>query len=454
MHLNQPWLRIALVTTIFMLGTSDRLAAQSTSTNKIKTVSHHCSHCSNGCQACAPCAPGSSYSGPAQLPPIPYGSTLPSDGQAIGSTDVSPQDLPSQVDLSLPASSADNLPSLNQFSPVTSGNSASAAGYGLAAIGGYIEPATIASRFRVSWSDFKRSDAPDRAQYFYGYANSYNDQYNLNGVITDDLDYLNLVRNRDAVQGVGDVPDFRTPSFSEMRTYFEFASPSENASVFVDLPFRWMKGFEFGDGDDSGIGDLQVGFRLSLIRTNDFALTAMGKGFVPTGDASRGHGTGHGSIEYGLLFQKQLGKLQVFGQLTDWFSTEDTVTKVPTGTDFGGVTLANQNVDQGHLPGHANVLQYGIGIGYRLYNGCMLGRCTTITPVAEVVGWSVLDGKKSDLTRSFGPFVDADGDFIVNGKYGIRAATGKSSIYAGYGHNWTSEHWYREIVRVEYTRTF
>ena len=345
-----------------------------------------------------------------------------------------------------PSATVAPVVSAPDFSAIASAAPAASSNFGLAAIGGYIEPATVRNRFRVSWSDFKRSNAPDRAQYFYGYADS--------SVITIPAVGIGFGAG---VSGEG--PDYNAlltsgnivePSFEEVHVYLEHVIYNNDISFFIDVPFRITSGFNFndpnvsrfdgfeGDGGDTGIGDLQLGLRFSLVETCDFALSGILKGYIPTGNPRLAHGTGHGSIEFGFLFQKQYGEnLTLFGQLTDWISLDDTL-------------------QEPAISGDSNVLQYGLGIGYKLYDGCYGGRSLTVTPVAEFVGWSVLDGitHRLDVAANAFSVEDADGDVIINGKYGARVGMGQSSIYAGYGHNLTDEHWYREIVRVEYTRRF
>jgi hypothetical protein len=51
-------------------------------------------------------------------------------------------------------------------------------------------------------------------------------------------------------------------------------------------------------------------------------------------------------------------------------------------------------------------------------------------------------------------FEDAEGDTIVNGKYGVRYSAGCHSAYVGYGHNWTDERWYSDLFRLEYRYNF
>jgi hypothetical protein len=84
-----------------------------------------------------------------------------------------------------------------------------------------------------------------------------------------------------------------------------------------------------------------------------------------------------------------------------------------------------------------------------------------VTPIAEVVGWTVLHGKE------FAPDIgvkDAAGDTIVNGKLGTRFFFGdrcerggllnRSDLYLGYGRALTGTVWYKDIIRLEYRLLF
>jgi hypothetical protein len=81
-----------------------------------------------------------------------------------------------------------------------------------------------------------------------------------------------------------------------------------------------------------------------------------------------------------------------------------------------------------------------------------------LTGVFEVVGWTVLDGVVTSIDSTDPFFEDAEGDTIVNGKYGVRyswmCGCHNESVYVGYGHNWTDERWYSDILRIELTHYF
>src|SRR5205807_10330727 len=110
------------------------------------------------------------------------------------------------------------------------------------------------------------------------------------------------------------------------------------------------------------------------------------------------------------------------------------------------------------------------GVGYDVYKNC---RCR-IQPVAEVFGWTVLNGFESVFAGAANPITpapgavpptldlpithgvhDASGDTIINAKIGVRTYFGeRSDVYFGYGHALTGEHWYKDIYRVEYRVRF
>ena len=52
-------------------------------------------------------------------------------------------------------------------------------------------------------------------------------------------------------------------------------------------------------------------------------------------------------------------------------------------------------------------------------------------------------------------FLEANGDTIVNLKFGVRTYFGQwSDLYVGYGHSVTGSRWYSDIVSVEYRLKF
>ena len=72
-----------------------------------------------------------------------------------------------------------------------------------------------------------------------------------------------------------------------------------------------------------------------------------------------------------------------------------------------------------------------------------------------MVGWTVLNGQEFSPVANGGRPYDAGGDTIVNLKAGVRADFGRAnSVYLGYGQALTGEVWYKDVIRLEYRRSF
>lgn len=209
--------------------------------------------------------------------------------------------------------------------------------------------------------------------------------------------------------------------YNDFRLYYETA-PSRAFSLFAELPMRLLNP-EVND-NTGGLGDMNAGFKWAFHNTCDAVTTFQWRTYIPTGDADRGLGTDHVSLEPALLHYHRLSDRLVFeAELRDWISVGGT-------PDFQG-----------------NILRYGIGLGYTISQTC----CSRITPVCEIVGWTVLDGAQN-VPEPPGVLIieDAAGDTIVNVKLGVRATVGRQrDLYVGYGHALTGDVWYEDVLRCE-----
>jgi len=384
---------------------------------------------------------------PGTTPPgtTPPGTTPP--GTTPGTTS------PNTTDTTTNANqTADTSPSLGgQGDVATSG--------GGAGVGAYLDSAIPRTMFRLRFDAGFDMNRPDRSEFFY-------------------VAWRELSFHTHAIRGDGAYfdPKARGPEqlpgkldYQEISSYMEFAL-GNRFSAFVEVPYRFVhyrniqedperadpvNGMFFPEPEGgavdrigatndnpNGISDIVAGFKFAFIADCDRYLTFQFRVFTPTGDAGKGLGTGHVSLEPGILYYQRLNdRLVLEAQFKDWIPINGGHS-VLDGTEFDG-----------------NILIYGVGLGYDVYQSNNL----RITPVTEFVGWTVLSGLQSfagvitppraTLPNSHG--VESGETTIINAKLGVRTYFGCSQdIYIGWGHALTGERWYRDMARVEYRFRF
>jgi hypothetical protein len=213
--------------------------------------------------------------------------------------------------------------------------------------------------------------------------------------------------------------------YQELTQYLEVAA-GERLSGFVELPERFLQ--PEVNARHGGVGDLNAGFKYAFLYGPDLVSTFQLRTYVPTGDASRGLGTRHVSLEPSWLVYKPLtDRLGCEGEFRAW---------VPVGgTDFAG-----------------EVLRYGLGLHCDLFQA----QNTRIIPVVELVGWTVLGGKETVVPPAGLPTVQgATGDSIFDVKVGVHLKVGtRGDFYTGYGRPLTGSRWYENVYRVEFRLFF
>jgi len=295
---------------------------------------------------------------------------------------------------------------------------------------GYIDNAIIGSHVRMRLESGWHVQFPDRAEFFYAKCGCYRA---LAGSGLPAYD-----PNAPGPQP-GAVTDL---NFQQLYFEGEYA-PISRLSVFAEAPIRWLQpqGFvpDTGSfGNQAGISDVRAGVKVSLVNKESSVLTVQFKGYFPSGDASRGLGVNHGSIEPAVLFYQKAGRVALESQFSYWH---------PTSSSAGVATASNPN--PGKFAG--DVLSYGIGPSVEIHNGDHV----RLAPVVELVGWRVLGGFQTVWIAANRIGDDVSGTNIVNLKMGARAVIGgRNSIYAGYGRALTSAVWYQDLVRVEYRFAF
>jgi hypothetical protein len=209
----------------------------------------------------------------------------------------------------------------------------------------------------------------------------------------------------------------------ELNTYVEYAVVPD-LSIFINTPYRFVHD-EIGNRTQ-GIGDLDFGAKWAFLRADDLVASFQLRTYTPTGDAHEGLGNRHTSIEPAFLLYTRLAEsLSLESELRYWAPIG--------GTDFAG-----------------DIIRYGVGVSYGQHSDCS----GWLTPVAEFVGWTVLGGKEQ-----VGPLptevINASGETIVNGKFGLRFGYGKDiEMYVGYGRALTGTVWYRNDFRTEFRINF
>ncbi len=167
-------------------------------------------------------------------------------------------------------------------------------------------------------------------------------------------------------------------------------SPQRRFSAFVEVPIRWLQpqGLTcLGVGPSrshAGLSDVTAGFKFAAVASEGTYLTFQFKSYFPSGDASKGLGTNHWSVEPSLLLYHSFSERWTLeGQIGDWH---------PIGGS-AGVPLPPPPVSEGFA---GDIFFYGLGPSYKLYQGNHIG----LTPVLELFGWHVLSGFQTQPTAT------------------------------------------------------
>lgn len=262
---------------------------------------------------------------------------------------------------------------------------------------GYIDSAVVANQFRLRHDGAYGIDKPNRAEFLWAWR---------------------------PPAGTGPARDESSADYQRTSAYVEWAFDPA-LSIFGDLPVVFSD--PEVNGNSAGLGDIEAGLKYAAIQEDCSALTIQLKMYTPTGVERHALGTGHFSVEPGILFYQRQDWLTIEGELRHWVPINGT--SGPEGP----------------------VLRYGLGASADLSDA---GICN-FKPVVEVVGWTVLDGRTRFLQEGVPVVEDADGDTIVNVKVGGRLQLDEETdVYFGYGRAITGHAWYENIYRVELRRSF
>lgn len=292
---------------------------------------------------------------------------------------------------------------------------------------GYIDNAIVGTEVRVRFDAAFNDAFPDRAEFIYGKCGCYR------SLPLSDPNYDPNAPGPGS--GKPDQVNFQALSFMG-----EYAPRGRGRfSAFFEIPIRWVQpqgsfvGTQYFSA--GGIGDVIGGLKFALLASQRRYLTAQLKSYFPSGDARRGLGTHHYSVEPSLLYYQRISdRFEIEGEVGGW---------LPTSGSAGAPTNSSQKFS-------GNVFFYGIGPSYRVIDHEQF----KLAPVIELVGWTVTGGFQTGGKDAPQP-ASADGTNIVNMKLGARMAFREhNSVYVGYGRALTSADWYNDILRVEYRYSF
>jgi Putative MetA-pathway of phenol degradation len=299
---------------------------------------------------------------------------------------------------------------------------------------GYVEDAAVGTQVRFRFDAGFGMTAPDRAEFFYGKCGCYRslgsppkdanapgpDSPTFKPVIVTKLRFQEAHVNFE----YGFTRRFSLFADAAARSIQPQSSISPLTTIIIPNPFDTQ----------TGAGDFQAGFKFALLASREGYLTLQLRTYFPTGDASSGLGTSHYAIEPTVLFTRKVAPdTTLSGQFGVWHPIQ--------GSNASGASADTTQSFAG------NVLEYGFGAGHRF----LLAENLRVTPVVELVGWSVRSGY---VTLISGP-ASASGNNIVNAKLGARIFVERhNSIYVGVGRQLSHVGWYRDFLRVEYARVF
>jgi hypothetical protein len=216
----------------------------------------------------------------------------------------------------------------------------------------------------------------------------------------------------------------RRVDWQELKSYAEVAFMSQ-MSGFFSVPTRWVN--PDVNGNDWGLGDLNLGLKYAFVQTGGLALTGQLRGTIPMRSGA-GLTSDHFSVEPALLFYlRPIAWMAVEGQLKYWVPV--------SGSDFGG-----------------QLVDYGIGLSF-------LERSYTdfwFSPVIELEGWTMLNGKEMVVFPDGGTAIrGTSGETICNVDAGVRFGFGDNGdIYVGGGHSLTGDAWQHYLWRIEFRVRF
>lgn len=260
----------------------------------------------------------------------------------------------------------------------------------------YTEAARPVTQSRFRWDAGLNMILPDRAEYFWARSGGGG-------------------RGRPAIESALD--------YHDLTHYTEVAHG--NFSAFTEVAYRSLD--PEVNTHSAGFGDLVAGTKSMLFDCRVLQITMQTKFITPTGNSSKGFGTGHLSIEPSLIFGVNLGPQSYLqAQVAQWIP-------IAGGPDYAGA-----------------VLHY-----HAAYNRTLFGSPHRVHVIGsfEINGWSFQDGAFSDPV--LGQFQQASGTTYLTGAAGLRTVIcDKIDFGVGFSNALTDEHFADQLFRSEFRVRF
>src|SRR5205085_8589127 len=91
--------------------------------------------------------------------------------------------------------------------------------------------------------------------------------------------------------------------YQDVAAYLEVAV-NDKLSGFVEMPLRFLNPEQ--NNNTAGLADMNAGFKVAVLAGADHMLTFQLRTHIPSGDADKGLGTNHASMEPAFLFSRRL----------------------------------------------------------------------------------------------------------------------------------------------------
>jgi hypothetical protein len=225
-----------------------------------------------------------------------------------------------------------------------------------------------------------------------------------------------------ALGGKGPLLPEQSVNYQDVDVYMEQAlNPS--FSVATTIPLRFIN--PVVNGDTAGLGDMNVATKLVLLNGRKWQITQLFRTYIPTGAFTRGLGTGHISLQPGLLGRYQWTPETYLHANLEWW--------IPLGGD----------------PSYdGTIVNWAFGISHVWYDSDAFA----VLPTFEILGSSAMSGLQ---TTPAGLSQSVDTLTVVNLMPGLRLVQdtcGDCGLFeAGiaFGYAVTNNCWYRSLLRLE-----